>query len=260
MVIKIRENPYPFWFWLFLVVIIITLVIGMQSWIRETFTAVPRGPFTEVTNRDFSLFLWQHPEYMRVNATTKAGYLTGFQDEGSIKKGSADQYVVVLPEVLFRYHTWKRQVKSEFPSRRIDGREFLEFLQQVSEWDPQNWPAAPVAYATMVDKLPNIDDLQNLPKETLPVDVQLAFIGWKNYFKEQKAIQETTPTYAQMQSFLAQYPHYARNYWKNITSDQYLRTLALGNFSSDHIIPNEELALFLKIALYNFLAKTKPSS
>ena len=170
----------------------------------------------------------------------------------------ADAYATAPPELLFLYHTWNRQIKNEFPRRKIDAHEFQEFLNYAVEWQPKNWPEAPKDYVDLVASLPTSTEtnLQDLPETSLPLSVRMAFQGWKNYFKEGDAINKIKPTYGQMLSFLEIYPHFARNFWRNISSEDYLKTLTLGSFKKEESIPQKELAPFLRVAYFNY-EKTK---
>lgn len=259
------KNPFPFWLWLFLLTTLIALLWGSNQWFSGRMDTIFQGsPFLQVTNRELSLFLWQNPEFMRVNSKQKNGYLTGFQyvDNVTMDLAAADQFAVAPPDLLFRYHTWNRLVSNEFTSRSIGKKEFREFLDRVPEWQPTYWPKAPVEYAKMVKELPSssTDDLAELPVSVLPNEVRMAFQGWKNYFKEGEAINSVKPTYKDMQLFLTTHPHYARNYWRNIVEDStpnYLKNLSTADASS--VVPPKEMSSFLKVAIYNFLA-FKPSS
>jgi hypothetical protein len=249
------RNPYPFWIWLLGVVAFTMLIWGGSVWYsRWLAKKVEEAPFLHVTNRQFSLFLWQNSSLMRKNMPVKSGYLPGFQyiDKVSLFLPNADQYVVAPPEILFLYHTWHRLISAEFTPRPVPLEEFRQFLDYAEEWKPQNWPGAPKEYIELVGKLPSMQsqDLQPL----LPLDVQKAFQGWKNYFLEGDAINEVKPTYREMQEFLETHPHYARNYWRNIVDSEklhYLKTLSSGTFEPDEIIPEDELSGFLKVAFFN---------
>lgn len=252
----IKGNPYPFWFWLFMLVIILSLALGLQSWYGEFFSArLNQSPFMQVTNRKFSLFLWQNPEFMRSFSKVKSGYLSGFNyiENVTMEPGMEDQTVIAPPEVIFRYHTWARLVKGETPPRKIDPKLFISFLQQVPEWSPEHWKEAPEPYRALIQKLPDVgvENLQELPKDVLPDDVRIAFIGWLNFYYDQEAINAVSPTFEEMQSFLEKYPHFARNFWKNIISDNYLKAYTLGLFSPDSVVSKNEMASFLRAAFYN---------
>lgn len=245
-----KKNPFPFWLWLFIVVILITILLGLQSvYHNYVDDSISKSPFMQVTNREFSLFLWQNPEFMRANARMKSGYLVGFEyiDKQTIEPGFEEKFVEAPPDVLFRYHVWNRLIKNEIPNRKIDGKEFLEFLEQVPEWKPDHWVNAPKAYKETVAALPvGNRDLQNLPQ-----DVKIAFIGWKNFYKEGEAINRLKPSVEDVQKFLTLYPHYSRNFWRNIVSEDYLKIM-LSKDVGKQSIPTEQLSPFLKAALYNF--------
>lgn len=254
-----QPNPYPFWLWLALLAIAAALLWGMGSWYqRRMGEQVATSPFLQVTNRQFSLFLWQFPEFMRTHASVKEGYLPGFQyKEGKvgIESGQAEAYVIAPPDVIFLYHVWSRLIRSEFAFRNFSGQELVDFLKYAPEWLPEQWPEAPASYRTLVVKLSNASSeelSETVP--TLPVDVEIAITGWKNYMQEGEAIDKLAPTYQQLVSFLERNPHYARNYWRNIVVNQrthYLETLSSGKYILKNTVPANELTGFLKIALYN---------
>lgn len=254
-----RKNPYPFWLWIFLLTAFIAIIWGAEFWFSGFFKKeVSSRPFLNVTNRQFSLFLWQNPSFMRSNVQNKTGYLTAFQfrNTDTMDPVQADTLVEAPPEILFLYHTWFRLIKNEFAERKITVPEFRKFLDAVEEWKPEYWSEAPKDYVQLINSLPSIkiEDLSTLPRTTLPVDVRQAFIGWKNYFIEGSKINAMTPTYAQVKAFLSKYPHYARNFWRNIVDSEnmsYLKTLTLGKFEPSDLIPENELTPFLKVALYN---------
>ncbi len=216
----------------------------------------------QVTNRQLSLFLWQNPEFMRINSKQKDGYLPGFFHNGKVTMdlSFADQYAEAPPELLFRYHTWHRLVSNEFIPRPIARNDFMEFLRNVPEWQPTYWPAASKSYSAMISQLPSsdVEDLSALGEEELPRIVRLAFQGWKNYFYEGEEINHVKPTANQMKAFLERHPHYARNYWRNIVMDvtpDYLKSLPKSD--SDAVIPAKEMSPFLKAAVYNYLKESE---
>ena len=265
------KNPFPFWLWLFLVTAFTAIIWGSSSWyFSKLGHLMQSSPFLQVTNRELSLFLWQNPEFMRVNAKDKNGYLPGFKyvDKVTMELGDADQFVVAPPELLFRYHTWHRLVSQEFSPRPIPAKEFIDFLNYVEEWKPLNWPAAPEGYIKFVEGLSKEkgdEDLSHQPLTVLPQEVRLAFQGWRNFFKEGDAINLLQPTYGELTQFLKTSPHYARNYWRNIVETlrpNYLKTYTFGKFEPDEKVPDDQLSSFLKVALYNFFQSTtaKPAS
>lgn len=228
----------------------------MQKVNRE----IAESPFLQVTNRQFSIFLWQFPEHMRVNASNKSGYLPGFQYQGkvSLVVDDADKYVIAPPATIFLYHAWRRLISEEYAPRPIGPQEFQEFLSYADEWQPKNWAEAPKGYGELVAKLSEApQDLQTLPESSLPQVVRRAFQGWKNYFKEGEAINAVKPTFEEMQRFLKLYPHYARNNWRNILIDQVPEYL---NQIDDTKVemPPEQLAPFLKVAFYNYKTRLAP--
>lgn len=254
-----RKNPFPAWLIFALIAALAAILWGGGSYLFEIKKdLIQENPFLQVTNREFSLFLWQNPEYMRANVSSKTGYLPGFQymDKLSIEPGEADQYVSAPPEVLFLYHVWSRLVSREFSPRSILANEFKDFLAYSKEWQPKNWPNAPKDYKEIVDNLPT----SGIIIQKLPLEVQQAFIGWKNFFMEGSKINEVRPTIEEMKKFLNRFPHYARNYWRNIVSKgrpQYLQSLNKSNEDADKELPENEITGFLRVAYYNFLQAEK---
>lgn len=257
-----RKNPLPGWIWFVVLICVGAIFWGGSNWYLKFMSSEEaKNPFLQVTNRQFSIFLWQFPEYMRVNSNSKANYLPGFQYENrvSLVLNESDKYVIAPPEILFLYHTWDRLIRNEFIYRSISVSEFKEFLQYAEEWQPKNWPEAPEAFKTFVEslsKVKTLQDLNTLSEIELPLDVRQAFQGWKNYFKEGSAINDLKPTLKEVADFLEKSPHYARNFWRNIEEKnypQYLLEVTLGHYAKKEAIKSDELAPFLRVALYNFL-------
>ncbi len=250
-----KKDRLPFWIWLFFIALLIGLFSIVQNWVEDQMEEFHAStPFFQVTNRDFSLFLWQNPQFMRVNVSSKQAYLPGFQylDKVTPYPVNADELVQAPPSVLFHYHTWNRLVSHETPLRPIKAASFKEFLRQSNEWTPQWWHDAPEGYVKLFEQLPKVADDQVL--QDLPYEVKQAYIGWKNYFFEGTAINELMPTYGQLEAFLSAYPHFARNYWRNITTEpNYLKMVTYGHPNLETIVPRDELSPFLRVALFNFL-------
>ena len=255
-----KKNPFPFWVWFFLLTSFVALVWGMGNWYSDKITLLfKESPFLQVTNREMSLFLWENPEYMRVNVKEKSAYLPAFNttDKLTIDLAYADQFVAAPPELLFRYHIWKRLISAEFSQRPIINKDFQEFLNQALEWQPQFWPDAPKGYIELLAKLPQnkTEDLASLPLETLPIPVRMAYTGWCNYFKDKEAINQLKVTKGQVSDFLIKNPHYARNYWRNILKKNipnYLKSLENPKISSDEWIGGDELSSFLRVGIFNY--------
>lgn len=256
------------WMWFAFLAAFLTLIWGIGSqytgYLQEN---AETKPFLKVTNREISLFLWQNPEFMRANVAAKSGYLPGFEYVGHVTMNprAADQLAIAPPTVLFRYHTWSRLLKSEYIPRPILVTEFVEFLENDEAWQPENWPDAPAAYKDMVKGLDptSKNDMQKMPEATLPMDVKIAFQGWKNFQFEGEAIIAVSPTYKEMAALLKKYPHYARSYWRNIVDrgrNQYLKEFSLATDELSDTIPPEQLAPFLKVAFYNFLMSQKEAA
>lgn len=253
------KDPYPFWEWMAVISVCVVLLWAFGLWFNDKMdTEVADSPFLQVTNRELSLFLWQFSDKMRIHAKNKTGYLPGFQYQESVamELDEADEYAIAPPELLYLYHTWKRLISDEIPLGPIALSEFREFINYAEEWKPRFWPAAPEGYVAFINSLEQIKDtdLRSLPATTLPIVVRQAFQGWKNYMKDQDKINQLRPTYGEMEAFLKLYPHYARNYWRNIVDSRlhYLYTLTWGQYNPNDVIPQDELAAFLRQAFYNY--------
>ncbi|MEI8366081.1 MAG: hypothetical protein WCF65_06655 [Parachlamydiaceae bacterium] len=253
-----KKNPFPFWLWFFLLTSMIALIWGASNWYMGKVSFLyQESPFLQVTNREMSLFLWQNPEFMRINVKVKTGYLPDFDyiDKVTINVANVDQYVAAPPELLFRYHTWKRLISDEYTQRPISKADFQEFLGYAEEWLPQYWPDSPVGYIQLVKGLSTVKEknLATLPDEILPKYVKMAFQGWYNFFKDGEAINRLKVTETQMREFLTKNPHYARNYWCNIVNEQIPDYLKLGEKTGDAVVPANESSSFLRVAIYNYL-------
>lgn len=253
----------PFWLFFFLLTVVAALGWGFWgSYINFLQHEKKDDPFLTVTNRNFSLFLWQFPSFLRVNVSQKNGYLPGFlATSENFDIAMAEDLVSAPPDLIFLYHTWHRLLAPEFIARPISPAEFEDFLQQLPEWQPKNWKEAPKGYSQLVESksYAKMDNLQTVPESSLPLTVRQAFQGWKNYFVEGAKINDINPTFAQVKAFLDQHPHYARHFWRNIeevhdqkvAGSDYLYDLLNTTFIPDATFPKKQLAPFLKVALFN---------
>ncbi len=261
------KNPFPLWAWFVVLIIFLGALWAGSNWYNGKLNLMVRSsPFLQVTNRQLSLFLWQNPEYMRINAKEKGSYLPAFHylDKVTVDIAQADHFAMAPPELLFRYHVWDRLVRVEFSPRPIPKKDFMDFLSYAEEWHPRYWPDAPAGYIKLVENLASnpADNLATLPVAVLPTDVRIAFEGWTNYFKDAEAINEIQPTYSQMRAFLEGHPHYARNFWRNIVATvapAYLSSVTSAQAKGDSLVPVDDMTSFLKVAVYNYL-KTQPVS
>ena len=58
----------PFWLWIALTAVAASLIWGGGNWFGGYLQKEKKqDPFLEVTNREFSVFLWQFPNFMRMN-------------------------------------------------------------------------------------------------------------------------------------------------------------------------------------------------
>lgn len=235
---RYEKDPTPFWLWFFILAAFTLSLWFVEGWfLREIRTDYQKSPFLQVNNRDLSVFLWQFPEKMRINASRKASYLPAFQYEEklSLFPDQADDWVAAPPQLLFMYHTWKRQIGDVWFSRPITRKEFIEFLNYAEEWKPQYWSGAPPRYVRMYENLEKGKNDADVSDE-LPLIVRQAFQGWKNFFKEGKDIEKVQPTEEEIERLIETYPLYARNYWRNLYPE-YL---------------TQSYPPFLKVALFNF--------
>lgn len=264
-------GSFPFWLWIALLAALSAISWGTLSWYHRTIAQDQASePFLRVTNRQFSLFLWQFPAFLPKNHQKRMGYLPAFSREGErMDPILADAYVSAPPALLFLYHTFSRLLAPE----ELNGvtptlQEFKEFLHMLPEWQPSYWKEAPPHYMNWIGQL---DDLSSstpfsFPPEGLPREVQQAFIGWKSYFKEGKEINALRPTVGQVKTFLAQHPTYNRSYWRNIgeiegqhiAGNEYLRAL-ISQVPDDEEMPPEQLSSFLRFALFHTHSLTPTS-
>ena len=231
------KDPYPFWFWFFILAAFTLGLWLVEGWFtREVRLEYSQNPFLQVTNRDMSVFLWQFPEKMRVNVAQKGNYLPAFQYEEKVSlfPDQADEWVSAPPELIFMYHTWKRQIGDIWFKRVIPKNEFVQFINYAEEWKPEFWDEAPEEYVQFYRKLGEVSADEDVSKR-LPLIVRQSFQGWKNFFMEGEAIEQSKPTEEQVETLIAKYPTYARNFWRNMYPE-YLE----GN-----------LPPFLKVALFN---------
>lgn len=261
-----KQNPYSFWMIIASLVLIIAAFLSGRYWMEEgeIEKRAESGPFFQVTNRQFSIFLWYNPEFMRVNVSTKRAYLTGFQyrEKLNIEPGMANQLAVAPPHILFFYHTWARLVGKKIPLRFISASEFQAFLRYSEEWQPKYWEDAPEEYVRLINSLDQQSEADL--RDSLPYEVAVAFQGWKCFFEEGTEINRVLPKVGEMRQFLKLHPFYSRNYWKNLVGNEYLKSLNEDDSNSTRSLKTEELTGFLRVAYYNYIKSlattTKPSS
>ena len=208
---RIKKDPFPFWFWLFVVLGVTGLIWTGSIWYNKKLNEIYKeSPFLQVTNREMSQFLWQNPEFMRANVKVKNGYLPGFEymDRVNMDPDAAEDYVIAPPELLFRYHTWKRLVGDIFIPLPIPKEQFSQFILDAQEWQPEFWAKAPKDYSKMLPDLPTstIDDLSMLPEDQLPRPVRVAFQGWKHFFYDGEAVNTIKPSSKMVKEFLEEAP------------------------------------------------------
>lgn len=260
------QEPYakdPKGTWYLLICALILLMVaggiwGLNTWRRQALQErLEQSPFYQVTNREMSLFLWQHSEYMRVNSRSKAAYLVGFDyhNRVGLNLESSEKIVVAPPQLLHRYHNWKRLIGSVSFDRSPSVEEFRRFLEGAPEWRPENWKHAPSDYVQILESL---NSREKIDFSSLPLEVRQAFCGWKNYFEEGDAINALEVNAGSLREFLTLYPGYARHNWRNFYLDPegnnwYLTQLEQLNDSE--VVSAEEVPAFLKVAIFNWQAK-----
>lgn len=263
-----KKNPYPFWVWLFVI-----LLLACLLWIAKhfyylsqydgnsaeeqarTYSYAKSLNFNDVTNRQFSLFLWQNPEYMRVNFR-RTGYLPAFQvlNKVTVEPELADKKVIAPPEIIFMFHMWNSFLAKNFIERPILRNEFINFLNYCEEWQSQYWKKAPKEFVELektVFEGDETDDLSKLDYQVLPVEVRIAFQGWKNYFFEGHEINQNSISFDVLRRFLDQHLEFGRSYFKNVLSEKYPHYLKSLETNQDGFIDGE-IAPFLRVAIYNF--------
>lgn len=258
-------GPLPLMMMALILGFVVAIFWGVSSYYFQTLeNQLEENPFLQVTNRQMSVFLWQFPENMPQHVKEKTGYLPGFEyrERIGLKMESVDDYVQAPPELLFLYHTWDRLLSKEFISRSITREEFVQFLLAQPEWKPENWIDAPKGYRSVVEGLrfSKVDEMETLPLEDFPLIVRQAFQGWKNYRFEGDYINLLNIRYQDLKEFLVKYPHYSRNYWRNVVGNRYpayLMSYTFGEFSLESEVPRDEIAPFLRVAIYNYFQKRK---
>lgn len=244
---KRGKNPFPVWFWMLVVVsVLVAVLVVVGQIISVTNKNVEESPFLKVSNRDFSIFLWSHPEFMRANYRGKSGYLPDFQMAPKVtpQGAKADNWVQAPPEVLFEYQQWKRFIGDILFPRPISSIDLQNFLEYDEQWRPEYWKEAPQGYADLINQL-NTKDIS----EQLPKNLRQAYVGWKNYYLEGGKIVALPNDSKMIETFLNEYPAFKPNYWKNIYP-HYLESLG-----KKDPLPNDEVPPFLKTALYNYNQK-----
>jgi hypothetical protein len=268
MASEVGEGKYSSYIWIFLILFlsVILLTWGVGKWQRHLLRENrEKYAFFRVTNREFSLFLWQHPEFLQSQVQIKEDYLPHFavHETARLLPEYADAFVIAPPELLFRYHVWKRLLGDTLAPRPIDAHVLSQFLDLNKEWLPKYWKEAPAEYAAFVQKLPLMGqkNVQDLPYQELPFEVRFAFQGWYNYYHEWSRIQNIHPSIEGMGEFLVQHPRYGRSHWRNILKDalpNYLITFKWGGGKwqdQKGTLAHEELSDFLRIGYFNFVVQ-----
>ncbi len=241
----VQERGSKFvWTFLLLFILFVLLMWGITFWQRSLSQKhLEDTPFYQVTNREFSIFLWQNPQFMRAHVDLSEAYLPHFHSKGDIHMipEFADTYVVAPPNILYRYHAWKRLIGDFVATRPIEKVNFQVFLDSNTEWYPRLWKNAPEGYQDLIKGLENLDvsNLQTLSYEELPLEVRMAYMGWFNYNSEWNQINLFSPPEKELTTFLEGHSHYAQNYWRNL--------------EPNYLLTPSDLPWFLKSAVFNYL-------
>lgn len=253
------KHPASFWGWLFFCIIVAFGVYQFTKFSEHhEVQTVASNPFLQVTNREFSLFLWQNPGFMKSNLKSNRNYLPAWEDRLTPDPEQADEWVEATPEALFMYHTWKRLVGDYNYARNITQTEFLEFLEADPQWKPHFWKQAPLPYATLMEwigKGGHYDNMRELSYKELPLIVRQAFVGWKNYTREKEAIDAVKPTWRQMWTFIDVYPNFKRPFWINFLRDERPDYLEENGAKGPDFVPESAMIGLLKMAIYNYLQR-----
>lgn len=243
------KDPNFLWIWLAVAAAAVTLLWGLSAWWGKSSSssaAEKNGPQREVvTNRQFALFLGQFPEF-----TPKGN------PQRILEASHAQESVSASDEQLFYYHTWQRQIGQDEPLRPIPATLLRQFLLAFPQWKQVNDSSSYTQYLKQL--LENQDSTTAIvDKAIIPFELQLAVQNWRNKTQEAEQIASAQYTHEQVAKFLQRYPHFARNYWQNVLKAQYPHYLL--SFSPEapkapnsNVVAEEELAPFLRQALYNF--------
>lgn len=223
--------PFLFFFLALSLIVFFSLLLSPQEKEKEAFSSV--------TNREFSLFLWDFPVFLRSHAAKKMGYLPDFfTDRPNFDPEAGENLIKASPDILFLYHTWKRLLFNQITPPLIEESNpaFLQFQKEMPEWFPPYWKGS-------------LND----------ISIRKAFVGWQNYFKNGEAINTTQVTVRQLKDFLELHPHYGRSFWRNleraggkrIVGKEYLFILEEPLLEESTVVPSEQMSSFLKVALYH---------
>ena len=119
-----EKGPKLMWAFLILFLTATFLLWGLKVWERVLIERKQvTYPFYQVTHRDFSLFLWQNPEFIPEKG------------EALFSPELAETYVSAPKEVLFYYHAWHRLLGMRSLAKNpIDPRLYHEFLVRYPQW------------------------------------------------------------------------------------------------------------------------------
>ena len=114
-----KRSQLPIWASLLAFVALILLGYGVVHWVHVSRANTPyANPFLHVTNRDYSLFLWQNPEM--IGQGRERGYFSAFGAQGNeswLDPILADEMVVSPEYQLMRYHAWNIYARDYLPQR-----------------------------------------------------------------------------------------------------------------------------------------------
>jgi hypothetical protein len=212
------KDPYP----LFIYFAFMLLLIGGLLFVRSCERSVRQQqqatyPALQVTNRDFQLFLWQHPHFMRLHVKKKSGYLTAFSPigRGELDPDLAHKWVRAPPELLYRYHRWKRLIDAVIFPRSWSREEWSAFFADNPAWQ----------------------------EEKEGIKLQQAILGWTNYYLEGDTINEFPIRYAEVLGLVAKYPGFSPDQWQDLNPNYELKGVG--------VVPTGTLPSFVRVAIFN---------
>jgi hypothetical protein len=252
----LKKSSKPTFQYLLLVIAVIALTWWWVSF-KQNWIASNNQEFGKVTNREFSLFLWQNPEYTRRLAYEKDHHLTQFSKDGGVHivKNHAEDIVEAPPSLVYNYYYWKKFAGDIDFSREIERDFFYSFLESCPEWLPENWNNAPKSYSKISESLLQLSskEFKEL-QQTLPDNLRQAFFGWLNYYHEGNLINAVAPSYEEVQSFLKEHPNLKRNIWKNLLLEQapnYLQSALDSSIDKEKLYPQGEMTSLFKLLYFN---------
>ncbi len=213
---RVSKDPAPLFVYLIVVLLTVAGIWWVRGWQHEYQTTQHAlHPELQVTNRDMQLFLWQHPQHMRVHVRKKMGYLPAFatSGRGALDPEMAEQFVRVPPALLYRYHRWNNLIGK------------VVFPREEPKWDLFK------------------EENPSWQVESDEAKLMQAYVGWINYYEEGEAINALPITYADVRALVAAYPGYAPEHWSDLEPNYTL--------DGEGVVPTGGLPSFVRVAIFN---------